>query len=121
MLRDIVWYISLMSRKRISPHQNVSDTLSVLGNHVRAARAQRRMTMAALARRAGVDARVVSAVERGDPAVSIGNALAVAYFAGVPLFGAENADQLAQLKNHGNAVAALLPARVREKSLGDFL
>lgn len=84
------------------------------------ARTERQITMRILAQRAGVDPRVVSAVERGDPSVSIGNALAVARAAGVPLFGAENPEQLANLRKHSSALVALLPSRVRKPSLGGF-
>lgn len=110
-----------MARKRISPSRAVSDALQVLGDHVRVARTERRIPMRVLAQRVGLDPRVVSAVERGDPSVSIGNAIAVAHAAGVPLFGGENPEQLARTKSHSSALVALLPSRVRETSLGDFL
>lgn len=82
------------------------------------ARTERQIPMRVLAQRAGLDPRVVSAVERGDPSVSIGNAFAVARAAGVPLFGVENPEQL---RRYSSAIVALLPVRVRKPSLGDFL
>lgn len=110
-----------MARKRISPSRQVSDALQVLGNQVRIARTERQIPMSVLAHRVGLDPRVVSAVERGDPSVSIGNAFAVACAAGVPLFGGETPEQLTQIKRHSSMVVALLPSRVRKPSLGSFL
>jgi transcriptional regulator with XRE-family HTH domain len=111
-----------MPRIRVSPRRGASDAAAVLGQQIKAARIARKWSAAELAARIGVDRRTVAAIEAGDPAVSLGNALNAADILGVPLFGAENTAELARLRREGRERLALLPTRVdtpRRKAVPD--
>ena len=108
-----------MTRRRLVPPSPVQEALRVFGHQIRLARADKKMTAADLATRAMVSARTVTAIERGDPAVSIGNAFTVALCAGVPLFGAESHNELAMLRRIAQDKLALMPTRVVPERLGD--
>lgn len=101
-----------MARRRISPRRGAADAAAVLGQQIKAARIARKWTAVELAQRIGVDRRTVAAIEAGDPAVSLGNALNAADIVGVPLFGAEDRVELARLRREGRDRLALLPTRV---------
>ncbi len=91
-----------------------TEAASLLGDHVRLARRERRWSEAELAERVGVSRATIQKIEKGDPAVTLGLALEACAIVGVPLFGAEDAGGLA---THGGRVAdkmALLPKRVRK-------
>lgn len=108
-----------MTRRLISPPRPATDALIILGQQIREKRVERKLTAKELAERAMVSQRTVSSIERGDPAVSIGNVFAVAYFAGVPLFGADDAIELAALKRIGKDKLALMPTRVFPEKFDD--
>jgi transcriptional regulator with XRE-family HTH domain len=101
-----------VARVRTSPRRGAADAAAVLGQQIKAARFARKWTATELAARIGVDRRTVAAIETGDPAVSIGNALNAADILGVPLFGAEDRLELARLRREGRDRLALLPTRV---------
>ena|SRR5665811_1113989 len=101
-----------MARVRVSPRKGAADAAAVLGHQIRAARIARKWSAAELAARISVDRRTIAAIEKGDPAVSVGNALNAADILGVPLFGAEDSAQLARLRREGRERLALLPTRV---------
>lgn len=101
-----------MTRRNLQPMRPVADALRVLGMQVRESRIRKNLTAAELAGRSMVSARTVSLIERGDPSVSIGNALTVAMYAGVPLFGADTPSQLQMLRRVGEDKLALMPTRV---------
>lgn len=109
-----------MTRKSLSPPRAVTDAAVVLGQQVRIHRTRRRMPIRVLAQRAGVSPRTVSLVEHGDPSVSIGNVFSVAYQAGVPLFGAENASELTALRRVGKDMLALMPTRAVPPDFGEL-
>lgn len=101
-----------MGREAIGLTGMAQDAVIILGQQVRLARHDRRMTAAELGARSGVSARTVYAIERGSASVSIGNVVNVAVTAGVPLFGAEDATELARLRRFGREKLALIPTRV---------
>jgi transcriptional regulator with XRE-family HTH domain len=88
------------------------DALAVLGAQVKTARLARGWTQAELARRIGVDARTLAALERGAPNVAIGTVFNAAFTVGVTLFGLEG-DELALARRRGEETLALLPKQVR--------
>lgn len=112
-----------MARLRVSFRKGAADAAAVLGQQIKAARFARRWTAAELAARVGVDRRTIAAIEAGDPAVSIGNVFNAADILGVPLFGAEDREELSRLRREGRDRLALLPTRVdaprRKAELGD--
>lgn len=102
-----------MARRRIGLLPVAEDVLFVLGSQVRSARHRLSWTQADLAARAGVTAKVVSAIESGAASVSAGNLFNVASLAGVSLFGAPDRGELALLRSSARDQAALMRDRVR--------
>lgn len=107
-----------MARGPVAVSRASRDALAVLGGQVKTARLARGWTQAELAGRIGVDARTLSAVERGAPNVMIGTAFQAALTAGVDLFGLDG-DELALARRRGEQVLALLPTRVRHTTAED--
>jgi transcriptional regulator with XRE-family HTH domain len=105
-----------MGRQTIRLSGPARDALTVLGQQVRFARQDQRLTAADLAARAGVSERTVYAIERATGTVSSGNLFNVATAAGVPLFGAETEQELMSLRRVGRDRLALLPARVYHRA-----
>ena len=101
-----------MGRQQTSVHPAARDALRLLGAQVRAARTLKGWTGDDLASAAGVSCRTITQIEKGAPAVSIGNALSVAAIAGVPLFGTDDPGELALMRARAEERVALLPARV---------
>ena len=90
-----------------------AEALRLLGELVRLSRGRRRMTESELAERAGIARSTLQKIERGDPGVRIGLVLEAATMAGVPLFGADAADTLAERRERVRDKLALLPRAVR--------
>jgi len=107
-----------MTRAKLIPSPGTSAAVSVFGGQVRIARQKLGWTIQTLATRSGVSARTVSLLERGEPQVSIGNAIEIALAAGVPVFGTTHTDQLLALERVQNEAIVLLPARVIEPDWG---
>lgn len=101
-----------------------ADAARILGQQIRLARHANRMTAARLAELANVSPRVITLIERGDPAVSFGNVLNAATHAGVPLFDITDPKTLARTRQQGEQALTLIPSNVRnrkERELdGDF-
>lgn len=95
-----------MGRSQIVLEPEARDAAATLGALVRRRRLALPMTVKELAARAGVSARTVTLVERGNPSVSIGNALNVAAVIGVPLFGARDTSTLGLISAAARAEAA---------------
>jgi transcriptional regulator with XRE-family HTH domain len=93
----------------------VRDALSVLGNQIAIARAERGWTQSELARRAGISHITTSRIEGGLPGTAIGTVFQVANLVGVPIFGIEDRGELARLRRQGEETLALIPARIRPK------
>lgn len=98
---------------KASPHHPSSlRALQVLGLSIRAARADRRWSIAELSDRVGVTPKTMARVERGDPRVAVGTYFDAAALTGVPLFGDER--DLVIERNRLESRLALLPSRVRK-------
>ncbi|WP_454649710.1 helix-turn-helix transcriptional regulator [Bradyrhizobium liaoningense] len=84
----------------------------LLGQLIRMARIDRKMTAEELANRAGLSRGLLRRIENGDPGCTLGAVFEAAVIAGVPLF---NADEraLASTLAANSAVMALLPKSVR--------
>lgn len=61
-----------MSRVSTAPHPAVQRLLRALGENIRLARLRRGFSMALVAERAGMSRTTLGAVERGEPAVTLG-------------------------------------------------
>ena len=102
-----------MGRQGIVMTPPAKDAAAILGQQVRLLRQERRWTAAELATRAGVSLETLASIESGKASVAIGNVLNVATMVGVPLFGADDAAELARVRRAGDERLALLPTRVR--------
>lgn len=67
------------------------EAVSLLAQLIRQARLEKRMTLQALAQRAGVSRGLVQRVERGDPGCAVGTVFELAAIVGVPLFSPDPA------------------------------
>lgn len=108
-----------MGRRQIDLHPAAQDAALIMGQQIRLARQDRNWTASELAARAGVTVNTVLAVEAGQPTPSIGNVLNLAVLAGVPLFGAHNEADLAQMRGASQEILAHLPKRVRHPKVND--
>ncbi|MCB7135691.1 helix-turn-helix transcriptional regulator [Cellulosimicrobium marinum] len=105
-----------MGRQRVTVGREASEALRLLGVRVKQGRIARRWTQVELAERVGVSAPTVASIERGAPSVSAGHYVQAAFLVGVPLFGIEDAGELALRRRQGEDVLALLPAAVRHRA-----
>lgn len=88
------------------------DAIVLLGQMIRQARIEQKLTVAALAERAGVSRGLIQRIERGDPGCTIGAAFEAAAILGVKLFGADQRTLAANtaIQEH---VLTLLPKAAR--------
>lgn len=112
-----------MGRQKVGLSRTAENALVVLGQQIRLARTARGMTVAQLASTAGISPTTLGAIERGNPASSIGIVFNLATMVGVPLFGVDDPSELIALRRRGEERLALLPARVdppRKDNDGDL-
>lgn len=91
------------------------EATTLLGNLIRAARIERKMTAQEVADRAGISRGLMQRIEKGDPKCELGATIEVATIVGVKLFDAE-ATTLTQYIRQTDDKLALLPKSVRKKS-----
>ena len=99
--------------KRAKPHSRYAkDAAVLLGQLIRKARIDRKMTAEELAGRAGLSRGLLRRIESGDLGCTLGAVFEAAAIAGVPLF---NADEraLASTLAPNSAMMVLLPKSVR--------
>lgn len=106
-----------MGREKVGLTGVASEALKLLGQEIRIERTRKGWTQRELGVRAGMSERTVSLIERGDPAVSVGNVLNAAAITGVPLFSLESDEAIGQVRRSRSEVAALIPQRVDTKDL----
>ena len=96
------------------------EALSLLGQRIRAARIERKLTMDETSTRAGISRALLRRIEHGDPGCTIGSVFEVAAIVGVSLFEAERSRLTSQL-HHATERLALLPkaARTGSKAVKD--
>jgi transcriptional regulator with XRE-family HTH domain len=92
--------------------RHAQDAVMLLAGEIRAARLERRMTVAELAERAGVSRGLVTRVEQGDLACSIGTVFEIAVLAGLDLFDQGTDRRSARLASM-RKILELLPKRAR--------
>ena len=93
-------------------------TVETLGLEIARGRRERRWTLAELAERAAISVVTLRQVERGSPTVAIGTVFELATLVGLPLFGADDRAQSIELRDRAQDRLRLLPARIREPSMG---
>ncbi|MEK4031900.1 helix-turn-helix transcriptional regulator [Methylocystis sp. IM3] len=102
-----------MAKPITRPYSRYShDAVVMLGQLIRRARIERKMTTTELAERAGLSRGLVQRIEKGDPGCGIGAVFEAAAIVGVRLF---DADQTALTNAIGanTAILTLLPKAVR--------
>jgi transcriptional regulator with XRE-family HTH domain len=109
--------------KKTRPYSRYAkDAATLLGQLIRKARIDRKMTTEEFADRAGVSRGLLRRIENGDPSCALGAVFEAAVIAGVPLFDADERSLNRALASN-SAVMALLPKSVRmprEKPDDDF-
>ncbi|SMG27788.1 Helix-turn-helix domain-containing protein [Paraburkholderia susongensis] len=88
------------------------DAVRLLGQLIRRARLERKITASQLAERAGLSRSLVQRIEKGDPRCSIGAVFEAAAVVGVRLFDADSSGISAALRANAE-VLTLLPRAVR--------
>lgn len=89
------------------------DASQLLGNLIRLARKERRMTEMDLAQRAGIARSTLQRIEQGDPTCEMGTVFEVATIVGVRLFDADSRLVTMQAERIQDKIA-LLPKSVRK-------
>ena len=106
--------------KKIRPYSHYAkDAAALLGQLIRKARVDRKMTTEDLADRAGLSRGLLRRIENGDLGCTLGAAFEAAAIAGVPLFDADER-ALASAVASNSAVMTLLPksvAHLAERSM----
>lgn len=96
------------------------EALLVLGRMIHVARTERKWSAQELAERAAISRPMLSRIENGNPACSIGAVFEVAAILGIRLFDADRADMVV-MRHQIEQKAALLPKAVRKiKVIDDF-
>ena len=105
-----------MARPVTRPYSRYSrDAAILLGQLIRRARIERRITLEELAERAGLSRGLVHRIEKGDLGCAIGAVFEAASVVGVRLFDADQ-PTLAQQISANTATMTLLPQAVRKPS-----
>lgn len=104
-----------MGRQRIALSPESADAARILGQQIRLARQDRKLTAARLAELANVSQRTITLIERGEASVSFGNVLNVAVRAGVPLFDITDPKTLTRVRRQGDQALTLIPSNVRNR------
>jgi transcriptional regulator with XRE-family HTH domain len=88
----------------------------LLGQLIRQARIERKLTAAELAQRANLSRGLVVRIEKGDPGCAIGAVFEAAAVVGVRLFDADQTSLTDKVRAH-KATLALLPRSVRVSNI----
>jgi transcriptional regulator with XRE-family HTH domain len=102
--------ISTRTRSRYT-----DEALSLLGRMIRAVRTERKWSAQELATRANISRPMLSRIEEGNPACSIGAVFEVAAILGIKLFDADK-PTLSEMRNQVERRLALLPKAVRKSN-----
>jgi len=104
-----------MSKLSVRTYSRYSlEAISLLGNLIRAARKERKMTAQEVADRAGISRGLLQRIEKGDPKCELGATFEVATIVGVKLFDAEATTLTKHIRQTEDKLA-LLPKSVRKK------
>ncbi len=89
------------------------EAVALLGNLIRVARKERKMTAQEVADRAGISRGLLQRIEKGDPKCELGATLEVATIVGLKLFDAEASSLTKHIRQTEDKLA-LLPKSVRK-------
>ncbi|MFG1344119.1 helix-turn-helix transcriptional regulator [Xanthobacter autotrophicus DSM 431] len=106
-----------MAKPISRPYSRYShDAVLLLGQLIRRARIERKITAAELAERAGISRGLVQRIEKGDPGCAIGAVFEAAAVVGVRLFDADQG-ALTSAIGANTAMLTLLPKAARASKL----
>ncbi len=111
-------YILQIAMEKISTRTRsryTDEALSLLGRMIRAVRIERKWSAQELATRANISRPMLSRIEEGNPACSIGAVFEVAAILGIKLFDADK-PTLSEMRNQVERRLALLPKAVRKSN-----
>jgi len=89
------------------------EALSLLGQLIRAARIEQKITGEEMASRMGVSRSLIQRIEKGDPGCTIGAVFEAAAIVGVPLFESDK-ERLAAHRTNTGEILQLLPKMARK-------
>ncbi len=95
------------------------EALALMGNMIRAARKERKLTMKDLSERTNVSVTALRRIERGEPGCQLGAAFEVAAVVGIKLFDDGNTSMSA-INQRVEDKLALLPQSVRKKQIKEL-
>jgi transcriptional regulator with XRE-family HTH domain len=101
-----------MSKEKRTYSKITREALTLMGQQVKLARKQKKMSEKEMAARAGIARSTLQKIEQGAPQVDIGFVFEVATLAGVPLFDA-HATSLALHIERMSDKLALMPTYIR--------
>jgi transcriptional regulator with XRE-family HTH domain len=102
-----------MPKLTARPYSRYSrDAVALLGQLIRRARIERKITAQQLAERSGLSRGLIQRIEKGDPGCAIGAAFEAAAIVGVRLFDADQAT-LSEQTSANRTMLTLLPQAVR--------
>lgn len=90
------------------------EALLLLGQRIRAARIERKLTMDETSTRAGISRALLRRIEHGDPGCTIGSVFEVATVVGVSLFEADRGRLTSQLQHATEKLASSRRQRAPE-------
>jgi transcriptional regulator with XRE-family HTH domain len=106
-----------MAKPMTRPYSRYShDATLLLGQLIRRARIERKITATELAERAGISRGLVQRIEKGDPGCAVGAVFEAAAVVGVRLFDSDQAALTAAL-GANTTMLTLLPKAVRTSKL----
>lgn len=106
-----------MAKPMTRPYSRYShDAVLLLGQLIRRARIERKITAAELAERAGISRGLVQRIEKGDPGCAIGAVFEAAAVVGVRLFDADQG-AITSAIGANTAMLTLLPKAARAAKL----
>jgi transcriptional regulator with XRE-family HTH domain len=106
-----------MPKPAARPYSRYSrDAAILLGQLIRRARIERKITAAELAERAGLSRGLVQRIEKGDPGCAIGAVFEAAAIVGLRLFDADQT-ALSDIITANQATLTLLPQAVRASKI----
>lgn len=102
--------------KKIITSSLTQKRIEIMGNMIKLARLEKKISQKELGERIGVSRPTISAIEKGQENVAIGSVFEAAYIVGLPLM----ADDSLQIESSSQAIAKMLkilPTRGRGKKV----
>ncbi len=105
-----------MKQAKTQPYSRYSAAaVQLISSLIKVARKERKLTMQAIADRAGISRGLVQRIEKGDMKCSIGAVFEVAAILGIKLFDADETS-LSKHISHNEDKLALMPKSIRKKT-----